>query len=373
VRARRLLWLAGAWSAPALADAGASDAGPEAGLGRVTATCVERWPEGKPRPKMQERFPERGTSGWAAMLEVVVEHGKGESVLPHGFRIELDSDAARALEGAGFALPDVDGGAGPTLAVATAGDAAKSTLKIPVVALPPKPGRNVLELPPLPIAIARASGEIVTLCTAPHSIVVEDPIASTPNAEPKDNPPARPQREVWTAAKQVALASLIALLVGALVAWLIGRWRARPKPLPPPPPPRPPWEVALEELGDLRARELIKNERYSEHYAKVSHIVRKYCGDRYGFDGLESTTREMMSVLKRVVPSIPVLAEIEASLRHADLVKFARLTPTGEECSEALERAEQIVRRTVPLITEPPAPPPGNVPPPEVREGAPAP
>ncbi len=94
-----------AWSAQALADAGApADAG---ALERVTATCIERWPEGKPRPKLEERFPDKGQSGWAATLEVVVEHGKGETVLPNGFRIELESDAARALERAGFASPCV--------------------------------------------------------------------------------------------------------------------------------------------------------------------------------------------------------------------------------------------------------------------------
>lgn len=129
----------------------------------------------------------------------------------------------------------------------------------------------------------------------------------------------------------------------------------------------------MEELGDLRARELIQSERFSEHYDLVSHILRKYCGDRYGFDGLESTTREMMSVLRRVIPPITVLAEIEESLRHADLVKFARLTPTADECKEALERAEGIVRRTVPLLTEPPPLPPVGPTDPRTGDGARAP
>lgn len=334
----------------------------------MTATCVERWPEGKPKPKWEERFPTQGTSGWAATLEVVVEHGKGETVLPGGFRVELDGDAARALVSAGFAIPDPDGGSGPSVEVTPKGESVTSRVRISVVPLPEKPGRTELELPPLPIAISRASGEVVTLCTSAHKIIVEDPIASTPNAMPKDNPPARHEREVWTQAKQVALAALVALVVGAIASWLIGRWLRRPKPVPPPPPPRPPWEVALEELADLRERELIQNERYADHYAKVSHIVRKYCGDRYGFDGLESTTREMMSVLRRVVPPIVVLAEIEASLRHADLVKFARLTPSAEECREAMARAEAIVHRTIPLVTEPPAPLP--VPPAPARDPA---
>jgi hypothetical protein len=32
--------------------------------------------------------------------------------------------------------------------------------------------------------------------------------------------------------------------------------------------------------------------------------VRKYLGARYGFDGLESTTRESLSVLREVSPRI---------------------------------------------------------------------
>jgi len=341
------------WSLPTRADdAGAPDAGAHVS---VTATCGERWPEGKSRPKLEETFPDKGKSGYAATLRVVVEHGKGETVMPNGFRVQLDTEAARALEHAGFALPDPDGGAGPIVKVETQGETSKSTVDIPVLLLPEKPGRNSLELPPLPVSIARASGELLTLCTKPHRIVVDDPIASTPDPKPKDNPPPRAQREIWTTAKEVTIAALIALVVGALLAWLIGRWMRRPKPVPPPPPPRPPWEVAIEELTDIRAAELIANQRFVEHFERVAHVVRRYAGDRYGFDGLESTTREMLSVLRRVVPPIPVLDEIEKFLRHADLVKFARLTPSAEECLEALERGETIVRRTIPY-TPPPRP-----------------
>jgi hypothetical protein len=148
---------------------------------------------------------------------------------------------------------------------------------------------------------------------------------------------------------------LLALVIGALVAWVLGRWLRRPKPAPPPPPPRPPWDVALEELEDVRRAELVQNSRFVEHFDRVSYIMRRYCGDRYGFDGLESTTREMLHVLRRVVPPIPVLDVIEAFLRQADLVKFARLTPTAEECNEALSRCLEIVQRTIP---EPMLPPP---------------
>jgi hypothetical protein len=82
----------------------------------------------------------------------------------------------------------------------------------------------------------------------------------------------------------------------------------------------------------------------------VSHTVRRYLGDRYGFDGLESTTREMLEALRKVAPIIPVLEEIEAFLQHADLVKFAKVTPTEAECEHALERGELVVRRTTPAL-----------------------
>ena len=41
---------------------------------------------------------------------------------------------------------------------------------------------------------------------------------------------------------------------------------------------------------------------------------------------------------------------IERFMRKADLVKFARLTPTAEECRTALDLGEEIVRRTIPAF-----------------------
>jgi hypothetical protein len=349
--------LAVAGAARAQADAGA-DAAPPAPKG----ACVEHIPEGKARPTLRETLPARGLSGHVAVLEVVVEHGKGEAVLPDAIRVQSGGDEIRAIETAGFVLPDPDGGAGPTVTVQEAGDRASTTVRIPVVPLPPKPGRQTLELPPLPIAMARASGEVITLCTQPHAIVVEDPIANTPDAKPKDNPEPRRQRELWMAAKQVALASLVALVVGALVAWLVGRWLRRPRPVPPPPPPRPPWEVALEELHDVRHAGLVEAGRHADHFDRVSFAIRRYLGDRYGFDGLESTTRETLSVVRRVVPKVEPLREIERFLRQADLVKFARLTPTAEQCESALAEAESIVHRTIPAFEPPPDASPEPVP-----------
>ena len=309
--------------------------------------CVERIPSGKERPKFTEKIETRALSGHALTLEVTVEHGKGETVLPTGFHLLADSPEAKALEREGFALPDPEGAAGPKLVRTEQGDRATTRVLISVVPLPPKPGRHEMILPPLPIAMSRASGEVVTVCTAPHAVTIEDPIANAPNASPKGNPLPRRQREVWTAAKNVAFAALIALAAGAVLALLVSRWLRRPRKLPPPPPPRPPWDVALEALHDIRHAGLTREGRFAEHFDRVSDVLRRYLGDRYGYDGLESTTREALVSLRQVEPGIEDLPGVETFMRDADLVKFAQLTPSEDECNDLLARAEHIVTRTI--------------------------
>jgi len=321
------------------------------------ASCVEHVPPGAARPILRDQFPARAISGYAAPLEVTVEHGKGETVLPQGFQVQSSGDAARVLSEAGFLLPDPDGGAGPTLATTPNANGAMTKIAIPLLVLPKTPGRNRMLLPPLPIAIARASGELLTLCTQPHGVVVEDPTASTPDAKPRPNPPPRHQLEEWTLAKQLAIGAAIGAAVATILALIIAPCMRRPRPAPPPPPPRPPWDVAFEELFAVRYAGLARETRYAEHYDRVSDAVRKYIGGRYGFDGLETTTREMTSILKRIEPPVVELATILAFLDECDLVKFARFTPSDEDCTRVLDQAEYIVRVTIPPTVATPSPP----------------
>ena len=320
-------------------------------------TCREHVPEGKARPKLTETAPARGQSGHALTLALTLEHGKGETVLPGGFQAQGDDPNIRALERAGLYLPDPDGGAGPVLVRTESGERATTKLELSFVPLPAKPGRNTLVIPPFPISVARASGDVLVLCTAPHEVVIEDPIANTSNPAPRLNPPAREQREEWSSLKNALLIGAVAVVLGALVAWLLGRWLRRPRPVPPPPPPRPPWEVALEELFDVRHAGLIAEGRLAEHFDRVSDTLRKYLGARYGFDGLESTTREALSVLRNVKPLVGPLDAVEQFLRQADLVKFAKTVPSAEDGELALVRAEHIVRETLPTSLAPGAAP----------------
>jgi hypothetical protein len=327
--------------------------------------CVERLPSGRARPKVVEAFPARGLAGYAAELVVEVDHLRGERLLPGGLHLEAQSDEARLLEQAHFILPHAASAAAPRLESAEKDGGTRSKLVLPLVPLPSEPGRRELVLPSLPIAMARASGEVFVLCTAPHTITIEDPIANEPSPEPRANPAPRRQLEVWQAAKTALLVGVLALASGALFAWLFTRWRKRPRRGPPPPPPRPPWEVADESLRDIESSGLIRAGRFDEHFDRVSQTIRRYLGDRYGFDGLESTSREALRVLQAITPTVPELGGIKRFLQHADLVKFARLTPSEDECRDYLAKARHIVTRTVPhsMPGNDGAPPTDGVPP----------
>lgn len=325
----------------------------DAGSSRAWASCIEHLPRGATRPTLEETFPARGLSGYALPLTVTVTHGKGETVLPQGFRVQTGSDAARALTGAGFTLPDASGDGAPSKTTVLEEAHAKTTLTIPFLALPKEPGRKELILPPVPIAVARASGEIVTTCTQPHRIVIDDATASIPDAKPRRNPPPRSQIEEFTLAKQLALGSLVGATLAIFGAWLLRKWLARPKPIPPPPPPRPPWEVAIEELAAIRQASLAAQNLHAEHFDRVSDAVRKYLGDRFGFDGLESTTDEISTLLRRVQPQLLELGAVLHFLGECDLVKFAKVLPTDEECERILELGERIVWGTMPAAPAP--------------------
>lgn len=327
----------------------------DAGAATVNG-CTEIIPQGALRPDLTDVLPDRGRSGYAATLVVTVRHGKGESVLPSGLSLQAHSEAVDQLRAAGFVFPDQDGSGGARLvskADPAHGDRVTTTLELPLLALPPKPGRHVLTLPPLPISVARASGEVATLCTHEHRITVDDPTAETPDPQPRGNPPPRAQREEWTALKRAVIYGAVGLAVGALLALFVARWLRRPRPVPPPPPPRPPWEIAFEKLDEVRHAGLLTTHRYGEYYDRVGDAVRQYFGGRYGFDGLECTTDEMLVELRRSALAGVTVEDVSVFLQQCDLVKFARMTPSPDDCTRALADAELIVRKTmVPALRE---------------------
>jgi len=336
------------------AGSGAIPAGgapPEPGVVEPDFTaCDEYIPKGATRPTMVERFPETGISGYALKLELVITHGAGEVVMPEGFSLKEDDNFFPALRESHLALADFKGDAAPVISrpESTEGSTATTTVQLYFVGLPPDPGRQPVTLPPVPISVARANGQMMTVCTRPHATLLEDPIANETEPKVKPNPPPRPQREDWGAARQVTQVIIASLALGVLLAYLFHLWRKRPRDVPEPPRELP-WVAAMRELGTLRRSGMLDDEeRLDELFDRVDHCTRRYLGERYGFDGLESTTEEIRGFLSRVRPPVVDGDRVEKFLSDTDLVKYTDMRPGREDCADVLDRAELIVAKTTP-------------------------
>jgi len=336
--------IVGALAALAAVTAAASTRAEDA----APAACQETWSKERARPSVIERLPERGTSGHVAWLSIEIEHGSGEQVLPGGLELAAEAPEVRLLRAAEFLLPDQTSEVKPSLTRKEAGARAKTEIRLPLIPLPKAAGRHVLSLPPLPIAVARASGEVQTICTRGAKITVEDALAGVASAEPSPDPDPRPQHELWQAARDLAVALLIALPTALLLAFLFLRYKDAWKKAPPPVPPRPPWEIALSRLQALEQEGLLGRHEFEAFLDGVVDTLREYLGSRYGFDGLECTTREILRQLEQRAPDFGGVTDVRGLLQRTDLVKFARRLPSLEECSDAIEQVRRIVRTTTP-------------------------
>ncbi|MBL9028660.1 MAG: hypothetical protein JNL21_41090 [Myxococcales bacterium] len=354
----------------------------------TTVTCEEKLPEGATRPKLTETFPGEAVAGHEARLEIVVTHGRGETVLPNGFKVVPGSDMEKALAEAGFAVAEASGGSPPKVDRQEGVSEVTTNVVVPFVLLPTKSGKASLTLPQMPLTVGRANGETMTVCTQMHLVTASDPTAGEESPKPHPNPPPRPQIEDWPLMKWILAGVVLLLVLAAITAWWVRKQLRKPVPAAESLA-RLPWEEALSELEEIRRSPLLVEGPYAELYDRASDVVRKYLGARYGFsglgfEGLDTTTDEMLTLLKRVRPQVPSLDVVRKFLEECDLVKFARVEPSRFACGDALQMAEDIVRATTPVApapgssAEPPAdapppggptppPPPAAPPPPEAR------
>lgn len=248
------------------------------------------------------------------------------------------------------------------LSTEASGDRVRTIYELDLLAFEP----GSLQVPALTLRYVGPLGELDEGHTEPHALTVVSPLANEPNAEPK--PPSKPVSVVqddYTLA-WIGLALLAVALV-ALATLYISRWlKRREKVLPPPPPPRPPWELAFDKLLALARQkdQLLAEHRGEEFVDGVSDALREYLGRRYGFDGLERTTGELLATLERLRPDKLSLSGVSLLLEQCDLVKFARATPEPEQCDDLFNGAMGLVRSTVPsapttapLPTRPSLPP----------------
>ena len=207
-----------------------------------------------------------------------------------------------------------------------------------------------LELPAVTLRVVTHENLIGSVQTPPQPISVKSALANEPNAKLKpETKPVVVMQDDYTLL-YVLLGVLAALAIVGLTVLIQRYLRRRPKPEPPPPPPRPPWEIAHEKLLALRRRKqrMLEAGQGVQFVDEVSDAVRECLGGCFGFDGLDTTTEEMLIELRTRHAASGLQEETRAYLNRCDLVKFAKVEPDQDELDLILAKAQDIVQFSVP-------------------------
>lgn len=166
----------------------------------------------------------------------------------------------------------------------------------------------------------------------------------------------KPQRTLPFRFAEVAGYLLRALAAAALLAagawFLVRRLSKRGRRLGDlfrPAPPVPPHVEAIRALEELHDQKLWQNNRHKVYYSGLTEILRRYLMRRYGIGAMEMTSDEILQAVRPL--DLPRKSELDLAslLRTADLVKFAKAAPGGEENEESYLRAYYFVEETKPV------------------------
>ncbi len=110
---------------------------------------------------------------------------------------------------------------------------------------------------------------------------------------------------------------------------------------------KPAHELAYERLRALVKEDLVGAGRIKEFYERISNILRHYIEHRFSLRAPERTTEEFLLELGNA----DVLAEPDKNnlgefLKHCDLVKFAKHSPTTEQIQRTFDLVKDFIEKT---------------------------
>lgn len=165
------------------------------------------------------------------------------------------------------------------------------------------------------------------------------------DVHPSQPVPVRTYRLLWI---------LGVVAAGLLLAYGLNRFLKRPrKIMPVAPKPLAPLHLrTVAALDALRQSNLPAKGDIKHFYFRLSEIVRSYLGERYGFDALECTTPELFEALYKLhTPGLPQVP-LRDFAHQSDFARYAKATPSLDECKSALEFAYAMVRSTSPELAQ---------------------
>lgn len=158
----------------------------------------------------------------------------------------------------------------------------------------------------------------------------------------------------WAEIKDLVIYGSLGVIALAAIIYLMIRYFKSKRGTRKSRPDEPPHITAIRELEKLNSEKLPQAGRFKEYYSRITDIQREYIDQRYGIWAMEMTTPQIIEAIREVNdPSL--VAKLGEIFTLADLVKFAKWTPTIDECDEAYHTAYHYVEETKVIITNPQA------------------
>lgn len=187
-------------------------------------------------------------------------------------------------------------------------------------------------------------GEAKTVKTAPIFLTVKSVVRGQPPTDIRGIKAVLPLGVSRTLL--IMIASLLAL---AAAAFFVYRFLQKPKTqITAPQTPLTAEELAFLSLNQLMDSDLLRRGKVKEYYLKLSEILRTYFEARHQILAVESTTYEIMLLLKDKGIDPDLRAKIAEVLEAADLAKFAKWKPDPAQVILINKKSKEIVEESTP-------------------------
>lgn len=197
-------------------------------------------------------------------------------------------------------------------------------------------------IPALPVQLV-SNGDTTTVYTQPVPLSFRTVLES----EDAELRPLKPIFEFFGAWWPWLLALLLLLLAVGLFYWFYWRGDDEIEPEPAPEFKAAPFLNPLKELENnllqLQNVSLSTKEQFKQFYINLGDAIRLYFEQLYHIPALESTSREIIYELNHRAIDQRLIEQTRVVLREADMVKFAKFTPTNEQAKEAYKKAEEFL------------------------------
>jgi hypothetical protein len=198
-------------------------------------------------------------------------------------------------------------------------------------------------IPQLPVVFELPDGSRKLLLSEAVPIKVNSLITNL--GDSADIRPSKPPLAVKEIIPEGPVTSYVLLIVGlaALGVFLLWFFVFRKREAEAPDEIREPWEVAFAKLADLQQSSLLMQEQYKQFYFELTEIIREYLGRMYQQNVLDMTTEEFLDTFKEISLPSDSFDTLKPFFNHADLVKFAKMTPESARPQSDVELVHQTI------------------------------